>query len=98
MLVLGDLVGLIVYSQACSSSSFQSADDQTEVVMGAGIFVRNNTTLGDRWTIFKLFFAGILAALIVFAYCKCYWIIEYKFIITSFEEFLKFYPLLFSNF
>ena len=31
MTVLGDLVGLIS-SQACSSSSFQSADDHTEVV------------------------------------------------------------------
>ena len=37
----------------------------------------------------NLYFAVLLAADIVFALCKPYWFLEYKFIITSFEEFLN---------
>ena len=77
-----------ISSQACSSSSFQSADDHIEVVKMCWHRYEDRVNICTRRRGVSSWICRYFSSLIVFALCKPYWIVEYKFIITSFEEFL----------
>ena len=84
-----------ISSQACSSSSFQSADDHIEVVKMCWHRYEDRVNICTRRRGVSSWICRYFSSLIVFALCKPYWIVEYKFIITSFEEFLNFVFCLF---
>ena len=78
-----------ISSQACSSSSFQSADDHIEVVKMCWHRYEDRVNINTRRRGVSSWICRYFSSLIVFALCKPYWFVEYKFIITSFEEFLN---------
>ena len=65
-----------ISSQACSSSSFQSADDHIEVVKMCWHRYEDRVNICTRRRGVSSWICRYFSSLIVFALCKPYWIVE----------------------